>query len=242
MRKFSFFLVLSLSLSLWSEMMGQAYNLGTVSTSNNYNGQNVRLNLVNNAGTTAAFSPTLRLTNIWNSTGTNLPSLQFHDGSTSNPFFWQIGGRVAGTTELIFSYKGGTAAEKTIMQFDGASGKVRIGDVSIANNDYLLFVKKGIATGKVFVNSSYADYVFLPAYRLPSLEEVRSHILRVGHLPNMPSQAEIDAAGGFEVGEIAVKQMEKIEELYLYVLQLHDRITELESQLSEAKQDTTSHE
>ena len=112
------------------------------------------------------------------------------------------------------------------------NGKLQIGNVSTASNDYLLFVKKGIATGKVFVNSSYADYVFLPDYPLPTLEEVRSHILRVGHLPGMTSQAEIDAAGGFEVGAITVKQMEKIEELYLYVLQLHDRIAALETQVA----------
>lgn len=113
------------------------------------------------------------------------------------------------------------------------NGKLQIGNVSTASNDYLLFVKKGIATGKVFVNSSFADYVFLPDYPLPTLEEVRSHILRAGHLPGMTSQAEIDAVGGFEVGAIAVKQMEKIEELYLYVLQLHDRMTNLESQAAE---------
>jgi hypothetical protein len=123
------------------------------------------------------------------------------------------------------------------------NGKLQIGNVSTASNDYLLFVKKGIATGKVFVNSSYADYVFLPDYPLPTLEEVRSHILRAGHLPGMTSQAEIDAAGGFEVGAIAVKQMEKIEELYLYVLQLHDRMKQLETKLAEFASDTPhSHE
>jgi len=86
--------------------------------------------------------------------------------------------------------------------------------------------------------------VFLPTYELPTLEQVRSHIQIEGHLPGMTSQAEIDAAGGFEVGEIAVKQMEKIEELYLYVLQLHDRIAELEAKLADtqAPETTTEHE
>jgi hypothetical protein len=109
-------------------------------------------------------------------------------------------------------------------------GKVRIGDVSTASNDYLLFVKKGIATAAVFVNSSYADYVFAPGYALPSFGELRAHIAARGHLPGMPSQAEIDAEGGFELVQITVKQMEKIEELYLYVLQLEERIRELEAQ------------
>ncbi len=246
MKSISFVFILSLSLSLsliGNEMMGQAYNLGSVFSSNNYQSQNVRLNLVHNAGTSGAFSPTLRLTNVFNSSGTNLPAIQFHNGATSNPVFWQLGGRVAGTAEFFFNYREGATAEKTIMAFHGASGKVSIGNVSIASNDYMLFVKKGIATGKVFVNSSYADYVFLPDYQLLTLEEVRRHIGTRGHLPGMTSQAEIDAAGGFEVGEIAVKQMEKIEELYLYVLQLHDRIAELESKLSKSTYDTSlSHE
>ncbi|GAB4419468.1 MAG: hypothetical protein OHK0039_31890 [Bacteroidia bacterium] len=202
---------------------------------------NVRLELSNNGGSGTGPNVMLRLTNQYNPSGNNLPTIQFHNGATTNPAFWQIGARVAGTAEMLFTYKFGTTSENTIMSMDGGNGKVRIGDVSAADNDYLLFVEKGIATGKVFVSSSYADYVFLPDYHLPSLEEVRGHIAQAGHLPNMPSQAEIDAAGGFEVGAIAVKQMEKIEELYLYVLQLHDRIAEWEAQLTEKQQHNENH-
>ncbi len=205
---------------------------------------NVRLELSNYSATGASANVMLRLTNQFNSASGNTPAIQFHNGATSNPTYWQIGGRVATLGEMRFIYKEGSLQEKTVMYFEGNTGKVRIGDISSASNDYLLFVKKGIATGKVFVNSSYADYVFLPDYRLPTLEEVRSHIDDRGHLPGMTSQAEIDAAGGFEVGEIAVKQMEKIEELYLYVLQLHDRIAQLEAKLAESQSpaNTKNHE
>lgn len=201
---------------------------------------NVRMELSNNGGSGTGPNVMLRLTNQFNSSGNNFPSLQFHNGATTNPVFWQVGARVAGNAEMLFTYRGGATAEKTIMSMNGASGKVGIGDVSTASNDYLLFVEKGVATGKVFVSSSYADYVFLPTYELPTLEQVRTHIRVSGHLPGMTSQAEIDAAGGFEVGDITVKQMEKIEELYLYVLQLHDRIAELEAKLADNQTPVTT--
>lgn len=109
-------------------------------------------------------------------------------------------------------------------------GKLQLGDIAPANDDYLLFVEKGIQTGKVKVDAAFADYVFDPGYDLLTLEEVESHIAQKGHLHNTPSAPELAAAGGFDLGEITVNQQEKIEELFLHLIALEKRVRELEAE------------
>jgi len=48
------------------------------------------------------------------------------------------------------------------------------------------------------------------------------------HLPGIPSAAEVQQKGGVEVGQMTAKLLEKLEELTLYLLQMHARQRELE--------------
>lgn len=112
-------------------------------------------------------------------------------------------------------------------------GRVGIGDPSMGSTDYKLFVQDGIATGKVKVNQTWADYVFAPEYELSSLTEIDTFIQDHGHLPNIPSETSIIEDGGFEVGTMTRLQQEKIEELFLYIIQMEKRIKTLEATLSE---------
>ena len=92
------------------------------------------------------------------------------------------------------------------------------GGVNISN--YSLFVKGGILTEEVRVSlqSTWADYVFLKGYKLPTLEEVEAQIKEKGHLLNVPSAKEIKE-NGIELGEMSKIQQEKIEELTLYLIE-----------------------
>lgn len=74
----------------------------------------------------------------------------------------------------------------------------------------------------------FPDYVFAQGYDLPELDALQQHIQSQGRLPNMPSSAEVEAHGA-ELGELVRLQQEKIEELSLYILQLHDRLKTLEA-------------
>lgn len=74
--------------------------------------------------------------------------------------------------------------------------------------------------------ASWPDYVFGEQHKLPSLEEVQAHIRKYGHLPGIPSAATI-AKDGLKLGEMQRLQMEKIEELTLYILELKKEIDEL---------------
>ena len=80
---------------------------------------------------------------------------------------------------------------------------------------------------KVQLVTSWPDYVFSEEYELPSLEEVRLFISKYGHLENIPSAKEVEEEG-IELGEMNRRLLEKIEELTLYILQLEERINELE--------------
>lgn len=71
----------------------------------------------------------------------------------------------------------------------------------------------------------FPDYVFKTDYHLMPLDSVADFIKINGHLPGLPSASTIDTADGYDLGNLLVKQMEKIEELTLYILYLK---TELE--------------
>jgi len=76
--------------------------------------------------------------------------------------------------------------------------------------------------------SNWADYVFQMNYPLMPLNEVKSFIEKNGHLPNVPSAAEIKEEG-LNLGDAAKFSMEKIEELTLYVIDLDEKLTNQEA-------------
>jgi hypothetical protein len=74
--------------------------------------------------------------------------------------------------------------------------------------------------------TAFPDYVFNGNYQLRSLESLESYISKNHHLPNVPSAAEVEKNGA-NLGELAKIQLEKIEELTLYVIQLKKELDEL---------------
>jgi len=70
---------------------------------------------------------------------------------------------------------------------------------------------------KVQLRSAWPDYVFANEYKLPSLKETEKLIKEKGHLPGIPSAAEVKT-NGIDVGEMNAKLLKKIEELTLYLI------------------------
>ena len=64
-------------------------------------------------------------------------------------------------------------------------------------------------------------------YHLSTLAEVEQYIKKNGHLPEIPSATEIEK-NGVDVGEQLKLQMQKIEELTLYIIEQNKRIAALE--------------
>jgi len=102
------------------------------------------------------------------------------------------------------------------------SGKVLIGNVTTPGN-YQLYVEQGILAERVKValksTSHWADYVFLPSYKLMPLTEVEAFIKKNNHLPNVPSAEEVRKEG-IDMATMDSKLLEKIEELTLYMIEL----------------------
>lgn len=92
-----------------------------------------------------------------------------------------------------------------------------------------------LGSGKVYARevevslAAFPDYVFESEYPLLSLNALRDYIAENQHLPNMPSACEVEEKG-IGLGDLALKQMEKIEELSLYILQLDERVQKLEQE------------
>lgn len=81
---------------------------------------------------------------------------------------------------------------------------------------------------RVKLYGNWPDYVFQNSYKLMPLPALQSFVQKNGHLPNVPSAAEVKR-DGIAVGEMNKKLMEKVEELTLYILQLEARIKNLET-------------
>lgn len=96
-------------------------------------------------------------------------------------------------------------------------GNVGIGITTPAEK---LAVNGNIRAKEVKVETAnWPDYVFTKAYKLPSLAETESHIRAKGHLPGIPSAAEVKEKG-IELGEMNKKLLEKIEELTLHLIEM----------------------
>jgi hypothetical protein len=113
-----------------------------------------------------------------------------------------------------------------------AAGNVGIG-TTLANNPnlYKLAVngKVGAKEFQAETNSTtWPDYVFAKDYRLLSLQEVKEYIDANQHLPEVPSASELEK-NGHKLAEMDATLLKKVEELTLYILQLENRIKELEN-------------
>jgi hypothetical protein len=119
------------------------------------------------------------------------------------------------------------------------TGKVLIGHTTMPAG-YKLYVEQGILTEKVKValktSGNWADHVFAPGYKLKSLPEVETFIKQNKHLPGIPSAETLVKEGGVDITDMLAKQMEKIEELTLYIIDMNKRMDKLEKENAVLKQ------
>ncbi|MFN3755246.1 beta strand repeat-containing protein [Flavobacterium sp.] len=111
-----------------------------------------------------------------------------------------------------------------------SNGKIYLGSSTAypsTTGNYKLFVEGGILTEKVKValrsSANWADYVFASDYKLMPLKEVEEFVNTNKHLPGIDS-AEALAKNGLDIAEMQSKQMEKIEELTLYIIDQDKKI------------------
>jgi hypothetical protein len=111
-----------------------------------------------------------------------------------------------------------------------STGKVGIG---MQTPSYKLDVAGDInTTGEIRRNGSvynHPDYVFGPDYELMPLGDLREYVSENQCLPGMPSAKQVQEEGVklFEQNRLL---LEKLEEAYLYILALEERIEHLENE------------
>ena len=99
--------------------------------------------------------------------------------------------------------------------------------------------------GNVFASSvTTPDYVFEKyfegesdlneEYEFLKLEEIERYIKKHKHLPGIPSAKDIEKQGGIFVNQATEQNLEKIEELYLHLIEMSKEIKTLKQQLGKA--------
>jgi hypothetical protein len=106
-----------------------------------------------------------------------------------------------------------------------------------SNQDYPIILRNGDSEkvfevtkeGKIFAREvevtidGIPDYVFEEGYNLMNIEDLRIFIEENKHLPNVPSAEDVQK-NGLGIGEFQRIQLEKIEELTLYIIQLNEEL------------------
>jgi hypothetical protein len=113
--------------------------------------------------------------------------------------------------------------------FIPANGNVLIGKSTQANTAYILDVNGNLRASKVVVNTTGADFVFAPGYRLPSLITVEQFIKANHHLPGIAPAQQMQQEG-VDVGDHQTKLLQKIEELTLYIIEQQKQIRTLQEE------------
>jgi hypothetical protein len=104
------------------------------------------------------------------------------------------------------------------------------GYVSIGVNDWKeesLLSVGGLISSRAFkirpIDTELPDYVFYQDYQLPSLDSIKTYIEENCHLPGVPSVQQANEEG-VDVLDMQNRQLEQIERLYLYVIELERRL------------------
>ncbi|MCX6312054.1 MAG: hypothetical protein NT084_10525 [Bacteroidetes bacterium] len=102
---------------------------------------------------------------------------------------------------------------------------------------YKLDVCGTIRAKEVRVNTIGCDFVFDSTYSLMSMDTLSLYLKKNKHLPNIPSAAQMETENGVALGQLNSLYLQKIEELTLYSIQLHDQNMALQKEMEEMRKE-----
>jgi hypothetical protein len=149
-----------------------------------------------------------------------------NNGNSSHLYLQNSGGNVfiGDATNFNSAHRLGVDGNTVV------TGNLRVGTTPNPSGYRLAVDGKVICTElMVRLVSNWPDYVFSNHYKLRSIQDLENFINKNNHLPGIPSAKEIESTG-LSVGEMQKLQMEKIEELTLYIIELKKEIDKLKSQ------------
>ena len=120
-----------------------------------------------------------------------------------------------------------------------SDGTAAFGGGGVVPTGYQMAVYGKIITKEVVVKLlPWPDYVFSKTYKLKDLLEEEKFIKMNGHLSNIPSAKEVEK-NGVQIGNMVGKQMEKIEEHTLYLIEMKKEILEMKKEIEQLKKENT---
>ena len=149
---------------------------------------------------------------------------------------WQVGFTTTIGTNLLSivaspSWQGISESTTGVVK---VAGSVGIGTTSTPIGYKLAINGNAIANKIVVKQYPWADFVFKPEYQLPPLSKVEDFIKQKGHLPDIPSEAEVKE-NGIDLGNMDAKLLQKVEELTLYLIELKKENDVLKNDVQELK-------
>jgi hypothetical protein len=179
-------------------------------------------------GGSAAAAITAGMTQNWTAAygwGNHAAAGYIAGAAASNSFVKKAGDTMTG---LLALPAGGltVGASQLVAWTNGCVG------IGIANPTNALAVNGTIKAKEVIVTlDGWPDFVFAEDYRPMPLDQVEQYIRANGHLPGVPSAAEV-AAGGVKLGEMQAILLQKVEELTLHVIELEKQNAELRARVA----------
>ena len=157
----------------------------------------------------------------------------FPNASAGDVCYRNIGGKILlGNSESVGAVMAVTGNKIGIGTINPTEVLSVVGNISSVGN---LSVNGNITSKKVKVTSlGWADYVFEPAYKLPSLKQIEAHIAKYKHLPDVPSAKQVEE-DGLDLGSSQATLLRKIEELTLYVIEQNKRLDKQQKQIEGLK-------
>ena len=101
---------------------------------------------------------------------------------------------------------------------------------NISNLSSLSAISNPLEGNLVYINSEEKLYLRTNNEWIP-LEKTKSFVEKNHHLPNIKSAKQIEKEGGILLNEAIPKNLEKIEEAFLYVFELNSRLKSLEEKI-----------
>lgn len=114
--------------------------------------------------------------------------------------------------------------------------KASTGELSKFKAEYLdnfnLWVEDGIVTEDIVIVQvdNWKDDVFADDYKLKTFDELEKYIQNNRHLPGVKSERLVKKEG-YSIQEMNVSLLEKVEELFLYIIAQEKRIKQLDIKL-----------
>lgn len=106
--------------------------------------------------------------------------------------------------------------------------------IETANPTHLLSVNGTILSKEVIVNTEWSDFVFEEDYDLMPLQKLELYIRCNKHLPEIPSATDVET-NGISLGNMEAKLLQKIEELTLYLIDLNQKVINLQTENMQLK-------